>query len=191
MALLVTLARYRAITGDTTTNDSTVTARIEEATEALADELGRPLEHDERTESLFPTRDGYLWPKATPITDGGDYEVDGHGLKSTTPWPVGSFFGEPGYVSVTYSGGFVERTANPDATNRLPSYMERDIAFAAKALIDADTPLAVPAGATSATVGDVAVSYGPGGAPGSVDALTGAWSRRTLSWRYAPVGTRP
>lgn len=188
--MLVTVERYRAITGDDTTADETVTARLEEATEALEDILDRPLAAVERTEALFPTRDGRLWPRATPITVGDGYTIDGHALIGTAPWPTGSWSDEPGTVSVTYTGGFVERTGNPDATNRLPSYIERDLAHAAKALARTPSTTSIPAGATSASVGDVTVSFGQGGASGDPDQLRGVWSRRTLAWRYAPVGTR-
>ena len=66
--MLVTVARYRAITGDNATPAVTVSAKIELAQELLADALDRELEEAERTETLWPTRDGYLWPSCTPIT---------------------------------------------------------------------------------------------------------------------------
>ena len=97
---LVTVARYRAITGDTATTASTVTARIEDAVDLLEEVLDRPLESAERTEALTPTRDGKLWPRAVPVTDPGDYTVDGLALK-------GGMFGSTTFT-VTYTGGWVE-----------------------------------------------------------------------------------
>ena len=65
--MIVTVARYRAITGDSATADATVSAKLELAREKLEDDLGRSLEHDTYTETLWPTRDGYVWPSVVPI----------------------------------------------------------------------------------------------------------------------------
>ncbi|QQS25155.1 MAG: hypothetical protein IPM43_01825 [Actinomycetota bacterium] len=171
---LVTVARYRAITGDTATTASTVTARIEDAVDLLEEVLDRPLESAERTEALTPTRDGKLWPRAVPVTDPGDYTVDGLALK-------GGMFGSTTFT-VTYTGGWVEPSADPSATNRLPVCIEEDLAWAAHALIHPGPGLDVPAGATSVQLGDVSVSF-RGGAPG-VNRSGIRWSRRTLAYRY-------
>ncbi|MBP8949638.1 MAG: hypothetical protein KBG73_12420, partial [Candidatus Promineofilum sp.] len=56
----------------------------------------------------------------------------------------------PATVSVTYTGGWVERTANPSATNRLPVSLEYDLAHAAYPLA-AYNPL-VGGGRTAALV---------------------------------------
>ena len=176
---LLTVARYRAITGDTATDAVSVSAAIEEAEELLADALGRELEEADRTETLWPTRDGYLWPSCVPIVSATGYRIEGDGLVGTfgPGWPD-----ETGAVSVPYRGGWVERTANPTAANRLPAYIERDLAFAAYALKD-PTPNTYPAGATQVQLGDASVSFGPGGAPRpGVDDVQ--WSRPTLRHRY-------
>jgi hypothetical protein len=193
---LVLATRYASITGDTDTAASAVEEALVEAIDALEDVLDRPLAEEERTELLRPYRDGRLWPRATPITDGGDYQVDGEGLRYSTPWPAAPFGvlgDEQTGVSVTYTGGFVERSHedNIDAPNRLPTYIERDLCFAAWRLLHppALTASNVPAGAVSAQVGDVSVSYGPGGARSTSDVLDGVWSRMTLGWRYAPIGS--
>lgn len=189
--MLVTVVSYRRITGDDATAASAVSARIEEAIAALEDVLERPLEEDERTERLYPTRDGRLWPKAVPIVDPGDYQADGNALRSTAPFPWSGFGTSIDYLDVTYTGGLVERSANPDATNRLPEYMERDIAWAAHRLEHAPAPGQYPAGATSVSLGDASISFGQGGAPAGVDVLDGMWSRRTLAWRHRVVGGVP
>lgn len=192
--MLVTVARYRSITGDNETAASAVSARIEEATDILEDLLDRPLEQAERTEALHPTRDGWLWPRAVPILSApSGYEVDGHGLRGAHPWPLVPFGIEGDTISVTYTGGFLERTANP-GTYALPTYMERDLAFAAYRLEHLPTPVTdVPIGATSARVGDVATTWAEGspGAQPTTDVLTDVWSARTLAWRYRPIGGVP
>jgi len=175
---LVTEDRYRAITGDQASDSVSVTAAIESAEDLLADELGRELASAERTETLWPTRDGYVWPSCVPITVATGYEIDGDGLTGVLGpgWPDST-----GSVEVTYTGGWVERTANPTAAHRLPSYIERDLAFAAQSLLD-PSPSAYPVGATSVRLGDAAVTFGSDGAPrrgGDVH-----WSRATLRHRY-------
>lgn len=185
---LVTFARYQSITGDTATPEYLVSARIEYAVELLEDELARPLASAERTETLWPTRDGRLWPSATPITDPGDYQVDGLALFSS-PFPIAFGFVLGDSVDVTYTGGWVERSANPTAANRLPTCIERDLAYAANALGDpaAGSLSGLPVGVTQASVGDVSVTFGSGGA-GAASESQVRWSRETLAYRYARVG---
>lgn len=179
--MLITIARYRSITGDQATAASAVSALIEDAEDLLEEALERGLASTERTEKLVPTRDGYLWPSCTPITVATGWTIDGHGLIGTfgPGWPD-----QTGRVEVTYTGGWVERTANAGEANALPAYIERDIAYAAHALghTSATDGSAYPAGATSVRLGDAAVTFGADGAPrrGS-DVVT--WSRRTLSWK--------
>lgn len=190
MSLIVTVERYQAITGDHSHDMPSVSARLEEAQDLLEEALDRPLLEAVRTERLTPTRDGYLWPRCVPILTATGYVVDGHGLKGSfgPPWPD-----EAGQVAVTYTGGWVERSANPSATNRLPAYIERDIAFAAFALFTYEpdaagrdmTSQAFPAGATSVRLGDAAVTFGPDGPPRPEDLIQ--WSRRTLAWRHHTV----
>lgn len=191
MPLLVTVARYRAITGDTATDAPTVTARIEEAQGLLEEALDRPLEEAERTEAMRPTRDGWLWPRATPIVAADGWTVDGLGLRGSGPFDVLAWPEPAGTVMVTYTGGWVERTANPAAANRLPDHVERDLAFATQALAPVDVGVVVPAGARSVSVGDVAVTFDtpPDGRPRNDSPQ---WSRRTFAYRYRPVrGARP
>jgi hypothetical protein len=175
--VILTVDSYRSITGDTTTAASAVSARIEEAIELLEDYLDRPLESDERTESLRPDRHGRLWPRATPITDGGTYEVDGLALIGTLPWPRG-FIDSTTAIEVTYTGGWTEAT--------LPPSIARDLAYVAYKL---EHPPALgvsdyPEGATSVRLGGASSST----VAGSTDSW---WSRRTRSYRYAPIHTGP
>lgn len=185
---LVTELRYRAITGDTATADGAVTARIEEATDLLEEFLERPLESAVRTEAMWPDRIGVLRPLATPITVAADYTIGFGGMTLTGTGPFTSVLGAPfglpaGGVSVVYTGGFVERTANPTAAHRLPAQIERDIAWAAYAIGHRDAILAgLPAGAASVSVGDVSVSF-TGGARGSGDDMTIRWSATTRRYR--------
>lgn len=174
--LLVSVERYRAITGDVATPSVTVTALMEEAQEDLAEVLERPLTHDTYTEQLAPTRDGMLWPRATPITSAIGWTIDGHGLRGGATWP---FDWASSGVLVTYEGGWTDET--------VPRCIQRDLCAAVQVMAaPAPTGVTVPKGAISATVGDVAINYGAAGARGSSvsDRLRAVWSRRTLSYRY-------
>ena len=188
MSLLVTTARYQVITGDTTTATASVTAAIEDATALLADELGRPdaLKSEERTETMQVGDGGQLRPLAVPVTVCAGYTFDTAAIFGGAPDSVafrGVFPDDlPNTVAVTYSGGWVERSANPSATNRLPTELEYDIAWAAHALVHPGLGAAVPVGATSVSLGDAAVSFGAGGAPARGEAGV-TWSRKTLRWR--------
>lgn len=182
---MITAVRYGEITGDTESAASAVSARIEDATEMLEDYLDRLLAEDERTESIRPDRHGNLWPRATPISDGGDYETDGLALIGGSPFGT-SFLGGELAVEVTYTGGWTADT--------LPSSIERDIAFAAYRLLHPPTlgTSEFPEGATSVRLGDAAVTFGPGGASSGGDGDTDSWwSKRTRSYRYAPIHSGP
>ncbi len=188
MSLLVTVERYRVLTGDTSTAASAASAAIEDATSLLAEDLGRPdaLDSRQRTETMHVDEGGQLRPLAVPVTVCAGYDFDTAALygasPDSTPFRGIEASDLPATVSVTYTGGWVERTANPSATNRLPVSLEYDLAHAAYHLCHAGTPAAVPAGASSVSLGDASVSYGASGAPsGATGAIS--WSRKTLRWK--------
>lgn len=181
---MITAVRYGEITGDTVTAASAVTARIEDAQELLEEYLDRPLESDEYTEELAPDRHGRLWPKATPITDGGDYTVDGLALHAS---PFGwSGFLDGNRVTVTYTGGWTAET--------LPACIERDLAWAAYRLLHPGAVASMsslPGGASSVRLGDAAVTWKAGSSAGAAQDTDGWWSLRTRGYRYQPIGAGP
>jgi hypothetical protein len=187
---LVTVARYRTITGDDVTASALIADRIDEATDMLEEDLGRPLVHAERTERTLPHRDGRLYPRATPITAAAGYAIEGFSLlpSSLTAYDPTS---RTTAVTITYSGGYVERTANPTADNRLPVCIERDLAWAAKALgatSAAELVAGLPPGAKSVSLGDMSVTFDQS-ADGAVPSRVGIrWSKRTLSYRFRRIG---
>lgn len=185
---LVTVARYRTITGDHDSAASAIEERLVDAADLLADDLGRPLEEAERTEAVWADRDGRLYPAATPIVDAPGWTIDGVTLTGRTIW--GSWFGEDGEtVTVTYTGGWVERSGNPTAPNRLPVCIERDLAWCAFRLGQPTNTALVtlPAGVDQVRLGDAALSTTSPTGLNVAAASVAAWSAETLRYRRRTV----
>lgn len=173
---LVTVARYRTITLDTTSDPESVSAAIEDAENAVSEYLRRPLSSAERTETLPISRDGKVYPSATPISalggDDANLTIEGDVVIGVSPDAAAfGWIGSPTtpQATVTYTGGWTAAT--------LPKAVERAIALAAHHQLHSD-PSLVPAGATSVRVGDASVSFGSGGASTDPLASTMANIRR-------------
>lgn len=188
---LVTVDRYRVITGDYGDAPAAVdiTAALADAVALLEDELGRPLEQAERTDLLYPDQKGRLYPKVTPLVSvPAAYTIDGGTvLGASLFWGADAILGGTTAISLTYTAGYLERSANPSAANRLPEHVERDLAWAAHALARPATVAslsAIPAGARAVSLGDASVSFGEGGAGSTAATTTGVgWSPATLRLR--------
>lgn len=188
--MIVTVQTYQSTTGDTTWAGA-VSAKLEEAQERLEEVLDRPLEAVSRTEVLIPYRDGSLSPRCTPLVDATGWSIDGDRLILLYPNALGgalTWWPALG-PTVVYTGGWVERTTNPDATNRLPLCISDDLCWVAWRLLHPLDPVAstaYPPGAVSVQLGDAAVSFGPGGAPSASGRSLSAvrWSPATLRYRF-------
>lgn len=189
---LVTYARYRVITGDTTSAATAVTAAIDDAQALLEERLQRELAQGERIERMYPDSNGRLYPHVTPIvTPPTGLLADGDILYSTGPFrTVPDFIFEGNWVDLTYTGGYLERTANPNAANRLPEHVERDLALTAYVLVNRSLPAAlIPVGASMARLGDAHIVFGSHGPSTGVEALVEqCWSKATL--RLGRAGRR-
>jgi hypothetical protein len=187
--MLLTESYYRAVTGDTSTSTETFASAASSAQELCEDALDRVgmLELGERTETLEVAPAGYLYPTATPLISADGWTVDGYALRggssSLTAW-VGWLGSDlPATVDATYVGGYTTATA--------PEYLLRDLAFATYALChppDLGAMSVIPAGASAVSVGDVSVSFGSGGAPGTMGGLgvSITWSAHTMQLRAVP-----
>lgn len=184
--MLLTETYYRNITGDTDTPADAFATAASVAQDLLEDALSVPgfLESAERTETLAIHDGAVCYPTATPITDAPGFTVvDGntlYGVTSDLPAFVGLIdAAAPASAEVTYTGGWTADTA--------PGYMRRDLAFVTWAILRpaAVLQLGQLAGSpTSASVGDVSVSYGPSGAAPDGLAVVGVeWSRFTMRHR--------
>lgn len=181
--MLISVAQYRAITGDETSASGVVETAIADAQGLLEDRLGRGLELRERTERVRLV-DGVAYPSATPITAvPSGQEVQGSAVLGVGP---ASVLVEPSdtHRSLTYTGGFDPAETDRSAVTFVPVELSRAVAFAAQAIIDRDSSsLVIPPGAISVRVGDVAVSWGAGGAPSTGEvifpvSLVRRWRRR-------------
>lgn len=191
---MISVERYRQITGDLDSNDPEVERCVTDAVELLQEYLGRELAEAERTEAMRPDRQGRLWPKVTPILIATGYTIDGLALVGSSPFsPAVDFIDPTSSIEVTYTGGWVDQSVDgydTAATNQPPGCIVRDLALAAHrlahpAVVSSD----FPEGATSVRLGDAAVTFGPSGA-GAVTSTDSWWSRRTRGYRYAPIHTQ-
>lgn len=182
--MLLTETYYRQITGDTTTAASAVTAAASAAQDLLEDDLGRAgfLEEASRTERCRVYPDGTLYPTATPVSSvtGGLVVADDtvYGATPDATAFAGVFLSdEPQSATITYTGGYTTATC--------PESILQDLAWAAYVLAhpSGSVPLASTVGATAVRLGDAQVTYGSGGAGGSVVSRTIAWSPSTMRYR--------
>lgn len=171
--MLVTVATYRRLTGDTTTIDGDVLAAIADSQELIEETLHRVgfLEEAEHTEYL-PVIRGKAYPTATPVTE-APYEIqdagrtliglDGYGtdLVLNTYEPYDGV----GRASITYTGGYTAATCPMRLKEAIcrTAYQQTHPASA----VDANL-----VGAKSARVGDVSITYGDAGAGATISALT-------------------
>lgn len=185
---VLSVARYRVLTEDDETSAALVEARIAEAEELLAEALCRPLAYGTRTERCYLDRAGWAWPQARPIASVVGYTVDGHGVPSVRRNGSDLLIDAcSGYADLVYVGGWDAVDADPaHAGHEIPRTVEADLAACALWLGGRAARLAAsvdtPDGASSVRVGDVAVSYGPGGAPAPGESYQ--WSKATLRHRY-------
>ena len=179
--MLIAIARYREITGDTTSASAVVETAIDDAQALLEDQLRRPLEQAARTERLRVFADGRVYPRATPIISAqAGADIYGNAIVDGTP--EGTFLEPDDFAEVTYTGGYDPAETDLSAVDYVPVELQRAVAWAAYAILRPADGLQAPAGARSATVGDVSVTFGPGGAaaPGEVEFDRGLVRR----WRW-------
>jgi hypothetical protein len=160
---ILTLAKYRALTGDSTTDDAVVEAMLPVAQDVAELELGRAglLEAGDHTETLDVwSGDSGPWaaPTAVPLADDEPLRI----APGVTRLKAQGFVGWSGYhgarptwvarATITYSGGYDSATA--------PASLLLGLARVTRSLLGADPALAgVPAGAKSVTVGDASISF--------------------------------
>lgn len=174
---IVTIAEYRSVTGDTVTASGTVQDLLDDAEQDLEEFLDRPLALGTYTHRLrvYSERRGLVsYAKATPITDPGDYTQAGNALVGTSPTGGPFDLSDPAYADVTYTGGWTNAT--------LPRCIRHDVIWAAREAARGEAAR-VPAGATSVSVGDASVSYGPTGGSDPDQ----RWSRQTRRHRARRV----
>lgn len=180
--MLISIARYREITGDSTTASAVVETAIEDAQSTLEDRLRRPLEQAARTERLRVFPDGRVYPRATPIISAAaGADIYGNAIVDGTP--AGTFLEPDDYAEVTYTGGYDPAETDLSAVDYVPVELQRAVAWAAYGILRPTDGPQAPPGATSVTVGDVSVTYGPGGAPAAGEVEFDRGLIRRWRWR--------
>lgn len=186
----VTYARYLQVTGDTVTASSDVMAAIDEATLLLEDALDRTLTLGTYTETHAPDADGYVYPRAVPVTAVvapavlvDTVTVSGGTPQTVDPWNT---TGRP--VTVTYTGGYAE----------LPAPLSRAVCELARALTPGGAPQfkGLAPNVQQVQVGDVSVSLSVTGRTGpqyaTIDDLVPGIGLRVRRFRRAGrVSYRP
>ena len=170
--MLVSVAQYELITGDTTSAASAVSASLLEAEELLGEALYRTLPSGERTETLIVRAHGRVYPKAVPVTaiataseSAGTIEYEGHAVKLTSAPLVMDMIAndfqtglyddtDVSTAALTYTGGYTSTT--------LPARLRRALAVIAKALRGAPSDGGLgtrPEAVTSVSLGDASMSF--------------------------------
>jgi hypothetical protein len=176
-SILVTYDDYVRITGDDQADQAEVEANIDEVLGMVEEELDRIFLFGTYTESLPLTSTGWVYPRAVPVASvpaSASTQVwdDGWSLRgASADVNVGPFpdlteivsWREGGLrATVTYTGGLTHDTF-PKKLRRLVCRLT---------LATANPGTGIPAGAQSASVGDVSVSFEAGTImPGELDAL--------------------
>jgi len=170
---IVTIAVYRSVTGDTTTASGTVQTWLDDTEQELAEYLDRPLYFDgtERVRINVERRGPVVYPRATPILDGGTLTVAGNALVGASPVDDPFSTSDPAYAEVTYEGGWTAAT--------LPRAIRNDVCWAVRQAVRGEAAR-LPVAATSVSLGDASVSFGGTGVPDQGDAR---WSRQTRRYR--------
>lgn len=183
--MLLATETYRAITGDTASTAGAVASAASAAQDLLEEDLNRVgyFESAERSEVCLLAPDGTLYPTATPITAvTGGYEVVDNVVYGAVP-DTAAFTGlidatvSPKRATVTYTGGYTQASC--------PEHVLRDLAWVTYAILNKTAAQQATAGtvqAQSVRLGDVAVTYGAGGAESATDVIV-EWSRSTRKLR--------
>lgn len=172
MTLLLTAERYTAITGDSTTDDTAVSARLEDAQGLLASALGRPrIDLGEVTETLPLSPRGTATPGVVPVVTPPTGVVYRLGAFEGCPLDDGPFPTYPYTTTLTYTGGWDSDT--------VPVAVAIDLAWCVWRLLNPTAP--TPPGATSIANGDASMSFAAPSTGSAVDGI--GWSRLTLRHR--------
>lgn len=192
----ITIDQYRLQTGDSTTASALVQTRLDEAEALVEDYLRRELASEQRTEKVRWSRTCRVYPKHTPITEvpaTAAYSVEDEATiidvgysavdQAVGEWPApipDDYRHNAPYALITYTGGWTADT--------MPKTLVRIVSQLAYRLGN-QSAIGGP-GVSSASVGDVSVSYSQkaiDGATHPVDALLPLSSVMLKPYRWRPL----
>jgi hypothetical protein len=159
---LIHVAYYRWVTGDQTTPSANVEQALDDAYDLVLTECRRPsFAYDTRTETLDISPRGFVYPAVTPVaevSDPADASVRYGGVFLGAFWPTDFFTALPAQRTITYAGGY--HPVWSGTAPELPTKLARVICRVAFLILHPQSIIGagVPAGAKSASVGDVSVS---------------------------------
>lgn len=162
MTALVDAETYGRIVGDASTDETVIDQAIADAQRMVDEHCRRTFAYGTYTETLDRFANGVVYPKATPIeavTDPAASTLRFGGIHIGGGWQgLSALSGLPPQTTVTYTGGY--HPYGSGETPELPVKLVRVICRIAYLTLHPASLIAsgVPAGAKSASVGDVSVS---------------------------------
>lgn len=168
---LIHVADYRWVTGDQTTPSANVEQALDDALGIVEGHCNRKFAYGEHTETLYVYRDGKCYPTNTPLasvsspTNLGSTALQGAGVYLGVFLPTPAYInsgdwqaGIPPQSKVTYMGGYQPYRSGAGPTDDLPTTLVRALCRVAWLILHPVALPGVPAGAKSASVGDVSVT---------------------------------
>ena len=160
---LIPVRFYRRITADNSSGVSAIAEALDDAYAMVCDECRRPsFAYGEHTETLDVYSNGTIYPSVTPVATVSDptgTSLRFGGVYLGGSWPLDNLLtGLPAQRTVTYTGGYHPLRSGTDP--ELPIKLARAICRIAYLALHPASIVGdgVPAGAKTASVGDVSVS---------------------------------
>lgn len=167
---LIRYIDYVRTTKDRASTPQDVVAALNDALQLIQDELQRTLAFGTHTETLYVYRDGKVYPTNTPLHAVTDPPVAAGAIQGAGVY-LGTFIVTPPIINtgdwaaavppqstVTYTGGYQPYGTTDGVTKQLPTTLMRAACRVAWLTLHPVALPGVPAGAKSASVGDVALA---------------------------------
>lgn len=168
---LIHVADYQWVTKDATTPSANVEHALDDALDLAEDYCNRKFAYAEHTERLYVYRDGKCYPTNTPVASVsspanlGATAIQGAGVYLGVFLPTPAYLnagdwqaGVPPQSDITYMGGFQPYGDSAGPTPALPTTVVRALCRIGWLILHPSSLPGVPAGAKSASVGDVSLT---------------------------------
>lgn len=163
--MLVDIATYQLVTKDMSSTTDDVTTALTDAQQMVDEHCHRTFEYAaDLTETLDVNSKGFVYPSRTPVVSVSSPQTaqvrsGGIYVGPLQSWPPGFVLSPlPPQVDVTYSGGYLPYGTQNPASPVVPIKLMRAMCRVAWLALHPTSFPGVPAGAKSASVGDVSVT---------------------------------